>query len=1820
MSFLTNDEVQPLLNQTVTLHILRYDAGSSVVRKEKVTLGPLPTWFTLYELKLALWNLKGKDPVFSPSLVFLALAKEKNEVGDIVYYSPADLVWMSPGGSSRKDVLDLIPPISLMTGPVDSRFVDSAGGRKPLTMDNRMRMTLSDVFQLEEGKTIPEFYVTLYADLVERIVGPRPLSEKDVFGRLIPYFPLLDADSLPPSSGFVTADLQNQAKQCDESLKKLAYLDELLITLGGDLKIPSLNGVKLLRLLWSQTPPAWEGPAPLFFGIKATHERPYLRFFPSSGSPLTKIRVLGDQTSPIPDLSNPSILTTWKQDKNPAVGQECVFIKLLIQASVTADDVPIFATQRIFQDGTSDLILLPPKQKRLLDPESDLQEAPEAIEKAMELIPYLNLQASLGQADVVFRLRLQREDSKVTRESLLQRLPCFSSVFQEIPPLPDEQSLITLRFKGVSNFVNEDRVFTFLTQLQTRESVAGETEVTKWAPIVASEFQIPIEEARKQIVAWIAQRNEYSLAVPETKDFILTKNPGIDISIFSQHPTYTFHVSRIQSFKTYSILKNLLGLFVTAPTDRFPKERCIGSTTKPVEPEPFNEVEENVFFPDEEDLPDFLPKNTEENNVTFPNNNDNIPEFLKGTIAAAPIPIPKEPIAPIPIAPIPIAPIPIVSKESITLGKQSKPMDLKKYYIDRLKQADPTLFNYVKKGEKGYVTHCAANVSRQPIVLDTAEYNEMREIYDDDEDLTFVVYPETTETHDFKDTKKQPSKSDNIAGALEGVPYPSVENPEVITVVRYGSNAKRLNYYMCPRLFCVRDRLLVRFKDFKAMTDRKGNPKPAYSCPFCKGTLVDEDDLKSKDRNPNKTVLERKVQPSSDSERQIYIGFLKRKTPEGGLSLPCCFIDPKGRFDSEDPEFTRLGLKSREVAKAVQVVQPIANQLLASMAPIQEPVQIQPLQIQTSKKSEYLPDYYRIFTGISKKSIVDSTKIPLEIIIPSDKSEDPKNGPQVGLLPPVLDQFFEQDSTSDQFQDRLEIVRKLKPITARGFLRVAVDNTQKNMSFFSAIAPFLGYLKTAEQTKEFIELRIRPRTFLQLNGGNLVNEFYNKCEKKNQNDLRKWGSENLGMASFEASNIPALERLMNSYECFESYLNDPTQRKDVRIFYNALSTPGILMMRGILFIILEVTVEDTIVKKGDKTEFNRDIKLDRVRCPSYPLTSKQQNADIGFLIHYTEIVRDRTAPDRKSYRNLGWEPLFYVEPAIQAVSEIQRHKHTLFFQRSEERNWPPIVQKIVSQFFNQCGSMNRGPFTSQFGMDPNALIGATELVESIRIRPSGIVRDSYNHLVGIAYIAKAGNKSEMAIVPIGDDGSIYSESTIYFDWDDATPAAADHIISFYEKYILDPFSQYRGYVPVALQRSKEENKIIGIVLKNGFIIPASDPKDPSTVTKYKIIEVDDIEWDLNRTIAYDADSRKRAFLLAGIDDPMLKDKDPIQFKLTDIKDELEDIYQHLRLTFSNWLGLSGAGRDLRNALGKVLNSNQLPLFEKRKRLDILLEGKVMSWLDPIQDDTISEIGFLRVDCTVQSKDTCTGRCKWHTESTTDSGTCKIHTPASLKESDITIPVPRMLYLRLVDELIRYASKREEIFRREVPRLTVRREKQQIGDQLIIPENTSDWNTWWEFLRSEWMTPEKEVPKFFDEQYSPIPQIQLEDPRKLPSTLESILGKSDPKTSQLVWNPSTTYEQPYLFLQSVLGRSLEITTSELTGKDLRDIAAAANVQVLYIPNEQILGRMLAKAPGATEAIILASVNGVPGWISVKGTFGVKIPLAAVPEILRQYGLK
>jgi hypothetical protein len=391
-------------------------------------------------------------------------------------------------------------------------------------------MTLSDIFQLSENdtNTVPELHVFLYADIIDRIPGVRPLGEREIYGRIVPYFPFLDITRLPSSASIksvITPILESQAKQTEVNLAQTATLEGLL----SSITLPTLEGIKLLRWYWYKKPDTWEGVAVLFFGLKATHDRPFLRFFPASNQPLTKIKVKG--VLAIPDLPDPNLLLTWKQDKNPESGKESVYMKIKIQESEMVDEAPIYSTMRVFEDGTADLVIQPPKKTRLLDPSSDLQEAPELLDRSFSDTPFSGLVPRLAQAAVVFKLRIKREDPRVTKTGIQNRLKLFTSVFQEIPPLPEEQPLVILQFKGVSNLTNEARVFTFLTQIAENDMLSGERNEQAWVTRVSDEFQITLEEARKQVDAWIKQRGEFALAVSDTKDFILNKNPGVDIAV-----------------------------------------------------------------------------------------------------------------------------------------------------------------------------------------------------------------------------------------------------------------------------------------------------------------------------------------------------------------------------------------------------------------------------------------------------------------------------------------------------------------------------------------------------------------------------------------------------------------------------------------------------------------------------------------------------------------------------------------------------------------------------------------------------------------------------------------------------------------------------------------------------------------------------------------------------------------------------------------------------------------------------------------------------------------------------------------------------------------------------------------------------------------------------------------------------------------------------------------------------------------------------------------------------------------------------------------
>ena len=240
-------------------------------------------------------------------------------------------------------------------------------------------------------------------------------------------------------------------------------------------------------------------------------------------------------------------------------------------------DTPIFSTMIVFQDGTAELRIQPPKKVRVLDPLSDLQDAPEVLDKSLADMIFAGIQPKLDKMSIVCKLRLKREDMRVTKSVMKARVGAFSSIFQEIPPLPNESPLAMLRYKCVSNFTNETRIFAFLTLLSERDMISGELTEESWEMSVAREFNISMEDAKKQVDAWKYQRGEFALAVPDTKDYILNKNPGVDIAIFEQHPVYTIHIYSDQDIATHRTILSFLSILLSAKG-----EEMAGLTIKPI--------------------------------------------------------------------------------------------------------------------------------------------------------------------------------------------------------------------------------------------------------------------------------------------------------------------------------------------------------------------------------------------------------------------------------------------------------------------------------------------------------------------------------------------------------------------------------------------------------------------------------------------------------------------------------------------------------------------------------------------------------------------------------------------------------------------------------------------------------------------------------------------------------------------------------------------------------------------------------------------------------------------------------------------------------------------------------------------------------------------------------------------------------------------------------------------------------------------------------------------------------------------------------------
>jgi hypothetical protein len=74
---------------------------------------------------------------------------------------------------------------------------------------------------------------------------------------------------------------------------------------------------------------------------------------------------------------------------------------------------------------------------------------------------------------------------------------------------------------------------------------------------------------------------------------------------------------------------------------------------------------------------------------------------------------------------------------------------------------------------------------------------------------------------------------------------------------------------------------------------------------------------------------------------------------------------------------------------------------------------------------------------------------------------------------------------------------------------------------------------------------------------------------------------------------------------------------------------------------------------------------------------------------------------------------------------------------------------------------------------------------------------------------------------------------------------------------------------------------------------------------------------------------------------------------------------------------------------------------------------------------------------------------------------------------------------------------------------------------------------------------------------------------------------------------------------------------LSKAELDEIKELGNVQILYMPGGTMQMSSRVKKTGAIDALIIAKVDGTVGWISPRSSYGLKIPLSALPDSLNNF---
>lgn len=1584
------------------------------------------------DLKRMLWLQQEGDPRWAPEHVFLGVRSGTDRIRPIEFHWPIEVM-----GAASIDLLDPTRIAAADRTP-NPALTDATGRRKPVSAIMTGGFILETALSPEILSTgaVPVLTAISLAALVPTEAGDLTPALFNGFYRL--YFPwlnaaeqVLDAPSTTRTPEMI-ATLTAAAPYIDDRLQRIGVVQKALERgVAGD----AVAMKTMVRLRWVLPPPPArpESLEKTFYGLHATAAIPFLRFFPAQGRGASLLK-LGLQEDGTPIVSNEKVFAAYMN--TPAPNMESAVILARIPMDSTHVERGAAFTLYMFEDGTTDITLEVP-QRGATYAAAVATDAERLLGQVIQTIGYpADTQPILRDVHATYSWSHPepRRAAALSAARIQSRVEVLTPFLDVVPTVEGGTALASFVWRAVSNYEHESIEFAYITQLVLRKSskAQGAEALKEYKTDIATKFGITEDAAEDLLGRWLSRRKKAvapaagpgagSLAVPK-------HSTGTILSVTGAHPEYQIEIQGADSIqevqRALSVVGVLLGassadLTLRAPTpaataaaaaivvEDAAVEETVAAAAGAGVAEAVDDVMDEELDPallelmgglgyagfgaDAADV-DIAALPTETEMLVPPGATAAAAAALEAAVTATTVAAEETAGA---TAPDLDAAMAEVEEECRGIRWKEGEPALKMpadWYMARLRAADKKLFGYTAtERSAAFSKSCQRRDDRQPNIMSLAQYSRILRCYEGR--IRFVNLPPRKPSDLPVDPAYDPKRvypdEYYLTDPETGLPMWTVYNYENKT--RPGE----FNYVMCAEYWCDRDNLPLLESEFRG-TEGRGFEKPPNTCPFCGGAAFAD---MAKPR-PGESVIIRKTKGAT-MKRHRFIGIIRQNRHPEGWALPCCDTTPRLLQEYLTAAVTGRLVMGREL----DLFGDKAAAAAAAAAEAEEDAEPPP---------EMLTDAAGAGVGEGEEVTIDYRQklgsMHTQYILDGDKALE---AGKIGLLPPLLDTFFGQ--TSERAVERVGIRKSFVPGVTL-FLRVGVDTRARapGLNLFAGLAPLMD-LESAEQTqREFLSKRM-VRAFESANYGTLVQEFAARATITTEEIVSSLPAFAAEFGYSLDTNRAHVIRLYKAWHAFLQYIRDTKRPKQLRHFEHLLAQPGVVLPRGLLLVVLE--------QSGDSIQ---------VACPSFgiPTASVFGDVPIGFIWH--------------NKRDESWEPLVLYNGTKDAVR--------LFNERSPALSaLPPPVRGSIQQWLREwrtaslgCGRPAPPPHVWTPDRDTRGLPRLYSLLARTRDGTvSKLVRDRSNRLAGVLLrmgsataAAGAGAAGNEVFVPCLDDGALADTIPRIFEADTLPLAPLEIYLSVYEERLTPEYPALR---PVRLLFRKTEETgdqhVVGFATEAGTMIPVA-PMPLDTLEGLPADPIDAFPWE------------RDALILRSPDSPPASAGTLAEEDTASVEEQLAEAYQYLRLSLSMWLTRDALGPTLRTEVGRLLTS-KLPLYEKRKRMDILLEPYIRRWVFAEQTTERKALSLLRADCLSLKGDACSAQsgCRWSGER------CLIHAPHREEGTD---PV-RIFTARMSDELLRYANQRDEILQSKVPEFRTPRGIVRAGRELFLATREFDTAT------------------------------------------------------------------------------------------------------------------------------------------------------------------